>query len=698
MSFLTRFCLSLAAALLLFSGQAFAKAVDIVADEISRDAEGVVVAAGNVVIEWENDTLQADQVRYHADKHLLEATGHVILKSAKSVIQAEQAQMDTESKTGEMQDAVITLTSGERLTAEKVRRIDEHTFEAENLIFSSCPIDQESWRIAARRALLDQNEAELTANHARFELWEMPLLYAPWWQQPLKRRSGLLTPKVSLGKRRGTEVALPYYLAPAPDWDATLTPHWMSARGVMGMAELRHASSIGHEQFNVAGIRDTLTNSSRSQLQAEVEWQLPADLRFQAEADHISDLDYLADFGGGTDVSARYLQSMAALSQSIEGDDLEANWMLMARHQQDLLQASNASTLHILPRLESDIAWSAHPYLQFHFDQQATRFDRRLGVDGWRLDLHPYVEVPWEMAGGGVSATLQLGGHHTRYWLMQTAQTRRKPTRTTLEGSLEVSAEFERINDSRNWRHAISPIIRYDYIETPKNQASLPNFDSGFGQLTWSNLLSGNRYSGLDRIERARRLSLLLENRLQYKADAEATARDILVVRAGVAYDRLRTTVDNALQTAPTRPFSNLLGEVSVNPIPELNLYASGQYNPTARYWATTTASASLATAEGHQLSIIHQHTDTRYATRAELLTVSGDAHLSSRWHVNGYWQYDRLLKITQQTAIGVKYDHPCWTLGVEGYRLNRPSGTATASDYGYRILLEFKGLGSVGS
>ena len=281
---------------------------------------------------------------------------------------------------------------------------------------------------------------------------------------------------------------------------------------------------------------------------------------------------------------------------------------------------------------------------------------------------------------------------------MQTARTRQQPTRTTLEGSLEVSSAFERISANRNWRHLIALIVRYDYIAAPRNQAGLPNFDSGFGQLTWSNLLSGNRFSGRDRIERANRVSLLLENRLQYKTDADAAAREILVVRAGVAYDRLRTSIDTGLQAAATRPYSNLLGEVSTNPLPGLSLYASGQYNPTERYWATATAAANISTQAGHQLIVSHQYTDARYATRSQLLTVSGNVHIGSRWNVSGYWQYDSLLKITQQTSVGLKYDHPCWTLGVEGYRLNRPTGTASASDYGYRILLEFKGLGSVGS
>lgn len=694
---LLRFFPLIAAAVLAGSGLAYAKAVDIAADEISRDADGVVIAKGNVVIERETDTLKADMVKYYADRHMLEAFGHVVITSDKATIQAEQAQMDTEDKTGNMQNAVITLPNGERLTAERVRRIDDHSYEAENLTFSSCPIDQESWRIAARRALLNQDEAELTASHARFELWQTPLLYTPRWQQPLKRKSGVLMPKVGVGKRRGTELAVPYYIAPAENWDATLTPHWMSARGVMGKAELRHVSGMGREMFNVAGIRDDVTNRTRSQLQADVEWQLPADIHFQAKADHISDRDYLADFGGDASVSSRYLQSMAALSQSVYQKNVEGSWTVMARHQQDLLQASNASTLHILPRLESDLVWSPHQNLQLHFDQQTTRFDRRLGVDGTRLDLHPYIEIPWELDGGGLNATLQAGSHHTRYWLLQTAQARKNPWRTSLEGSLEVSMDFERINDARTWRHVISPVFRYDYIAAPRNQAGLPNFDSGFGQLTWSNLLSGNRFSGLDRIERANRISFLLENRLQYKADTEAASRDILIVRGGVAYDRLRQSVDQALQAAPTRPFSNLLGAVVLNPLAGLHLYASGQYNPTGRYWATSTAAVNF-NMDGYKLLVTHRQTDARYAARAQLLTVSGSARIGSRWNITGNWQYDNLLKLTQQTAVGLKYEHPCWSLGVEGYRLNRPTGTATASDYGYRILLEFKGLGSVGS
>lgn len=695
---LLQICLTIPAVLLLGLATAHAKAVDITADEITRNADGVVIASGNVVIKRETDTLMADRVIYRAKEHVLEAHGHVIIKSDKSTIHADQAYMDTEDKTGIMEKAIIMLPDGDRLTAERVKRIDEHTFEAEEVIFSSCPIDQESWRIAAKRALLNQNDGILTAEHARFELWQMPVLYTPWWQQSLKRKSGLLIPKVGSGKRRGTELGLPVYIAPAENWDATLTPHWMSARGIMGEAEFRHVSNLGSEQLNVAAIRDTVTNSSRSRLEGDIQRQLPANISLSASADHVSDRDYLADFASGTDASASYLQSTATLSQSGRAGELEGAWSLLVRHQQNLLLASDASTLQILPRLESHALWVAHQNLNLRFEQQTTRFDRRTGLQGWRMDLHPYIEIPWELAGGGITATLQAGSHHTRYWLSQTTLANTQPTRTTAEASLQVRSDFERISDQRSWRHVISPILRYDFIDAP-NQSALPNFDSGFGALSWSNLLSGNRFVGRDRIERTNRISFLLENSLQYKSDPKSSAhRDVLIIRGGVAYDWLQQSVDTALQAAATRPFSDLLGEIIIQPIDGIRLYASGQYNPALNYWSTITSTIDLSTSSSYNLHIGHQFTSNQYATSSELLSVSGSVHIASRWHVTGDWQYDRLLKLSQRTTLGLAYKHPCWSLLFEAYRLNRPSGTSTASDYGYRILLDFKGLGSVGS
>ncbi|ATX81155.1 LPS assembly outer membrane protein LptD (organic solvent tolerance protein OstA) [Mariprofundus ferrinatatus] len=690
-------CIVAALLLLLPAGRLLAAPVDISADEISRTADGVIIAKGNVIIKRDNETLQADEVFYRTDQRILEARGHVVIESPQATIQAEDAVLQTGSKTGNLTRATIILPGGERLVAERVRRIDDQRFEAEELTYSSCPIDQESWRIAAERALLDQEDGSLTTHNGSFQIWEVPVFYTPWWQQPLRRKSGLLMPHIASGKRRGTEVAVPLYLATDPSWDMTLKPHWMSARGVMGDVEWRHISGLGHEQLHGSFINDSEVNKDRYHYNGEIHWNLPAGFAFDADGNYVSDRDYLADYATGENISARYLTSHATLAQGFGDNDFSGNWLLQTRYQQDLLLANNGSTLQILPRAESRMQWELNPNLQLHFDQQTTRFDRKSGVDGWRLDLHPYIELPWQLAGGGVSANLQLGSHHTRYWLQQTNVPNRLPTRSTAEASLELRSDFERISDSQTWRHTISPIIRYDYIDAP-DQTTLPNFDSGFGRLSWNTLLSGNRFVGYDRIERSNRISMVVESRLQHKNDIGKSALNLLTMRGGVAYDLQRTSVDPALQASATRPFSNLLAGFDLNPLEGFHVSANGQYNPADRYWATGSASAGYHSSRDDYVNIAYRYTDARYARRNQLITASGNLSISNRWHVGGSWQYDTLLKLSQQASLELKYRHPCWLLGVEGFRTNRRTGTTNTANFGFRILLEFKGLGSVGS
>lgn len=686
-----------ATTLLLAATASNAAPVDISADEISRSSDGVITARGNVIIKRERETLRADEVLYRSEQQILEARGHVVIESPQATIQAEDAILQTNSKTGQMNKATIILPDGARLVAERVKRIDDQRFEAEELTYSACPIDEESWSIAASKAELDQQEGSLTVQHSRFQLWDVPVLYAPWWQQPLRRKSGLLMPKVASGKRRGTEVALPLYLAVDPSWDFTATPHWMSARGVMGSGELRHISGPGFERLQGAWIDDTEINRQRYRFDGEIHWDLPANFAFDADGDFVSDPDYLADYDTGDNISAYYLTSHATLSQGFDLDAFTGDWMVQARHQQNLLLANNKTTLQILPRAESRMQLELLPNLLLHFDQQSTRFDRITGVDGGRTDLHPYLEIPWELSGGGLSVNMQVGARQTRYWLQQSNLTNTKPVRTTIEANLELRSDLERINDSRRWRHVISPVIRYDYIDAP-DQSALPNFDSGFGGLSWSNLLSGNRFVGYDRIERSNRISLVLENRLQHKADIDQAARDLLILRAGAAYDRQRKSVDPALQAATPRPFSNLLAEIILSPVAGLHIAGSGQYNHAQRYWATGYATAGYADSEGNGLNISYAYTDARYTTRSQTISATANLKLANRWLAAGTWQYDTLLKLSQQSSVMLKYQHPCWTLGAEGYRNNRRTGTTNAANFGFRILLEFKGLGSVGS
>jgi lipopolysaccharide assembly outer membrane protein LptD (OstA) len=190
---------------------------------------------------------------------------------------------------------------------------------------------------------------------------------------------------------------------------------------------------------------------------------------------------------------------------------------------------------------------------------------------------------------------------------------------------------------------------------------------------------------------------MLFETALQHKSQRDSSAHTYLQAKIGAAYELKRESVDPALLAAPTRPFSNLLGEIAIHPTQKIHIRADGQYDHVQKFWATAHASLSVIDENDYNIKFDWQRTDARYATASELITADASMQLARRWSVFGSWRYDRLLNMTQQASGGIHYLHPCWNLRIEGYR-NNVNGSAANSDFGFRFLLGFEGLGSVGS
>lgn len=636
--------------------------------------------------------LTADEVRYDPARHRLRARGHVRIRSREGELEASAMELDSETRLGVMRNVVIHLPEGGYIRADRARRLAPHVIEAEHVRFSMCPLDDQAWHLQARHLRLDDERGIVETEHASFHWLGITPLYAPWWRQAYKRQSGLLMPDIGNSQRRGTEISLPYYIAPAPDWDLTLTPRWMSARGLMGEMEGRHVSRLGHARIQLEGIHDTQVARTRARIRANIDRQLPANLRLHVDADHVSDHEYLADFSRIAS-SKPYLASQASISQAFALGD----WTLSASHQQDLTKTSNATVAQILPRLESRLQIPLVSALSLHLDQQTTRFQRRVQVEGWRVDLDPYLEWPWEAWNGGVYGQLRAGYRSTLYRLRRRdaplPASQRRLIHQNPYANLEMHATFERLFGDGQWRHAVTPVLRYDWSDAPM-QTNDPNFDSAFGRLSWSNLLSRNRFSGRDRIEKANRITVMLENTVQHKL--ALTSREVFRLGVGASYNLSRQRIDTRLQPTAIRPVSNLLGRFSWSPWQGLSLDGDAQYDPYDRYLATANIAAAWRNAN-QELYLGYRTTDARYAQRARMWTARATFTINPRWQVHGDWQYDQLLRLTQRASGGIRYRHACWNLDAEVFRYNRQSASGK-SDFGFHILLGFKGLGSVGS
>ena len=98
------------------------------------------------------------------------------------------------------------------------------------------------WYLRGSEIEVDNLRKVGTAHGASVHFLDAPVLYAPWLEFPLsnERKSGFLTPTLGSTGVRGLEIAAPYYLNLAPNYDATLTPRLMSKRGLMLGVQFRY--------------------------------------------------------------------------------------------------------------------------------------------------------------------------------------------------------------------------------------------------------------------------------------------------------------------------------------------------------------------------------------------------------------------------------------------------------------------------
>ncbi len=81
---------------------------------------------------------------------------------------------------------------------------------------------------------------------------DVPIFYTPYISFPLgdERKSGVLFPSLGHSGSNGFELEVPYYFNLAPNYDLTLTPGMLTARGVQLAEDFRYLTANSHGQID----------------------------------------------------------------------------------------------------------------------------------------------------------------------------------------------------------------------------------------------------------------------------------------------------------------------------------------------------------------------------------------------------------------------------------------------------------------
>jgi LPS-assembly protein len=235
------------------------------ANEINYDYSNERVAAvGQVQIHYSGSVLEADRVVYDQKNKRLHAAGNVRLTEADGkVVHTDLLDLTDDFRDGFVDSLHIETIDKTRFAGARAERSAGRFTVFQSGVYTACepckdnPQRPPKWQVKGARIIHDETEKMVYFEDARLEFFGFPVAYLPYFWTPdptVKRKSGLLVPRILSGTKYGLAVEIPYFWALAPDYDITLTPTPTTRQGMLMQAEWRQRLVNGSYFIRGAGI------------------------------------------------------------------------------------------------------------------------------------------------------------------------------------------------------------------------------------------------------------------------------------------------------------------------------------------------------------------------------------------------------------------------------------------------------------
>ena len=577
-----------------------------------------------------------------------------------------------------------------RGTADRATFIDRDHIELDNPLYTTCRADGQDWYIKAESMTLDQTTQTGEARNARIVFKGVPILASPYLSFPLddSRKSGFLPPTLSFTSHNGFEYLQPYYLNLAPNYDLTLYPKVISARGLQLGGDVRYLSSIYNGDLRAEGVaNDRLADGRGRYALSTVNNYSNGNWSGYANLNKVSDENYFVDYSRTIALSSqRILPRDAAVTYT------QQYWFATAHVLRYQTLQDPASP--ITPPYEKSPQLLLHGArldvlggFDFNVDIDATRFVHPTLASGDRYVFNPSVAYPIVQPGWFVTPKLSYNATHYSV-ADQPAGVQHEFNRTLPTGSVDAGMVFERDTSlfGRALRQTLEP--RLFYVRTPyRNQDNLPNYDSGITDFNFSQLFSENQFGGYDRIADANQLTAAVSTRFINNDDGAEIFRASLGQRYYLSPQRV--TLPGQLPVDSKR--SDVLAEISGEVSRAFSVDAGVQYSPVIRGVIRSNIGVSW-------------RPEPTKVLNAEYRYLQGDLEqvdFSAQWPLFGNLygvgrvNYSVRDRKPIETLAGFEYGGCCWVVRVVGSRYVTGAQTATSTLF---LQLELNGLARLGS
>jgi len=240
--------------------------------------------------------------------------------------------------------------------------------------------------------------------------------------------------------------------------------------------------------------------------------------------------------------------------------------------------------------------------------------------------------------------------------------------------------------------HQISPLITYNY-RAKKVQGNIPLFDSTDKYddiISFADLTSGERYTGLDRITNANDVTLSLESTYR-EVGALEDDKDLLSMKiAQTYYTDDEVVSDTASTNYETRKsYSDIAASIDMS-LNKFVLSSAAQFNPDQSKIVKkeNTISYSPSSRKFISLSFIDEGTK-------ETEKFYGAYPITDSVHIFGGIDKTTSTGVTNAETTGLAYESCCWAFRLAHFKQDNSSG---GYNYSTGMELVLTGLGSTSS
>ena len=676
---------------------------------------------GDAELRKADTIIRADRLDYDLPTDTARATGHVWVQRNGNTYQGPYLELAIDAFKGFFTAPSYEFgQNGAHGQAARAEFVDNAHMTVYQASYTTCkrqpgPDWLPDWVLTAARIDIDNDEDIGLAQSAVLSFKGFPLLHVMPISFPLteKRKSGMLPPTIGLDNANGLELSTPYYLDIAPNRDLTLTPTFMTARGVNLGAEFRYleprySGAVRLSYMPTDKLRDSQRWDASIVHRANVDLTVGG-VTLAANLNRVSDDNYWRDFTNSNAINSG--GAIAGATQRLLPADMTASWThgdFSSTFKVLKWQTLQDPTTPIIPPYDRVPQWSARysksnaqgPDWSLDMDMTQFQSDRSLTLQANAQRAFGLAQVSYPMLrpAGFVTPKLQL--HTTGYQFDALVAGQESASSTVPTFSLDSGLIFEREASlfGRSLVQTLEP--RAFYVYTPyHDQSLLPNYDTGANDFNFATIYTENAFVGNDKISDNNLLTLGLTTRY---IDADNGAQ---LVRFGVA-QRLRfqdqkVTLDGNSSGAAAGVSDILLG-AAANLTDRWVIDSTVQYNVRneqsvravmgARYSPSNFRVFNVAYSYQRDLS---EQIDTSWQWPLNDMGSSDSVGVGEgRYYALGRLNYSLSDGRLVNTVLGVEYDAGCW---IGRLVMERIQTSVDSSNQRLMFQLEFVGFTRVG-